>query len=228
MKRVIVPILALVLMVACGRKSSESAGAVPEAGQAPATQAAAPAARPAEPAKVEITEDLIKKYMEYEKENLKLVAQFAAETRKNIEAARGDTVKTINQIAINDKLSKELDAKLLAARRSMGLGEEAFNVVKEAAEEVGTARLLYNQMGGDAQLARMEAEQKEQVEKAPAEQREAAAAASSAMLKSIRDLRDGTDLRKKYGDAATEILLKYADALAGQRADALKVMAGQK
>ena len=46
--------------------------------------------------------------------------------------------------------------------------------------------------------------------------------------KSLRDMRDGAELRKKYGDKAADVLLRHADDLAKQKLDALKLLGGKK
>ncbi len=83
-------------------------------------------------------------------------------------------------------------------------------------------------MGGDAQLAKMEAEAKKQIAAMPEAQRAAAEKQFADMSQSLRELKDGLELRKKYGDQAADVLLKHADALATQRMDALQLLAGKK
>lgn len=234
MKRLIVPALCLVIAsaAACSKKSSDTTAAAPESQPAAAAPAggpaAAPEAAPAEPRKIEITDDLVQKFMEYQKENYALVQQYVAETRKNLEAAKGDTLKTLNQISINEKLSKEMDEKLKAKRQALGLGEEEFEAVKDATQTLAVGRSLYNQMGGDAQLAKMEAEQKQQIAKLPAEQRAAAETQMADMTRSLREVRDGLELRKKFGDKSADVVLKYGDALAKQYTEMLQLAAGKK
>jgi hypothetical protein len=225
MKRLIVLVACLVLASAACKKSSEApAASEPEAQPAATAPAAEPAqaeAAPAEPKAVEITDAMVQKYMEYQAENIALVRQYAAETSKNLESAKGDAMKTLNQISINEKLSKEMEAKLDAKRQGLGLAKDDFEVLKEAASMLATSRALYNQMGGDAQLAKMEAEHKAQVAKLPAEKRAEAEQQMGDFTKSLKDVRDGVDLRKKYGDKNADVLLKYADPLAKQWTDAL-------
>lgn len=234
MKRSIVLIACCVVVSmtgACSKKTADSAAPAdqPAAAAAPAAApAAAETPQPAEPKPIEITDDLVTKYMEYQKVNFALLQQYAEESRKNLESAKGDTTKTLNQISINDKMSKELDAKLKAKRQELGLGDAEFAVVKEGADAIATGRALYNQMGGDAQLAKMEAEQKAEIAKMPAEQRAAAEAQAANVTKSLRDVRDGLDLRRKYGDKSADALLRHADALAKQQWEALKLMGGKK
>jgi hypothetical protein len=79
-------------------------------------------------------------------------------------------------------------------------------------------------MGGDAALAEIEAEQKKQIAAHPADQREAAIAQMNEVTKSLRSLKDGMDVREKYGDQAADALMKHADTLAKVYWDALKKM----
>ena len=65
---------------------------------------------------------------------------------------------------------------------------------------------------------------RELVEALPEDQRAAAAAESDKMMKGIKDLRDGTDMRKKYGDKSADAVLRHADALAQQRLAVLNMM----
>ena len=230
MKHALMIFACLLLVAGCSKKADD---ATSTAGQ-PATDAAGqpaaaatPAAGPsesAEPKKVDITEDLVVKYMEYQKENLALIAKYAEETKKNMEAAKGDAAKLVQQASIAERLGKELDAKQQAKRRELGLSEEEFKTLQDAAQTVATGRAMYNQMGGDAQLAQMEADSKKQIAALPADQREAATAQMNEVTKSLRSLKDGIDVREKYGDKAADALMKHADALAKQYWDALKKM----
>jgi hypothetical protein len=150
--------------------------------------------------------------------------QYSAEATKNIQAAKGDTVKTLNTISVNDKLAKEMEAKLDAKRQALGLSMPQLEALKDAAGTMSTMRALYNQMGGDVQLAKMEAEQKAEIAKLPADQRAAAEEQASAMTKGLKDMRDGAELRKKYGDKSGDVLLKHADELAKLWDDVAKLM----
>jgi hypothetical protein len=236
MKRLVIVAACLALVAGCSKKpSDEAASGAPPAGQ-PGTAAqpaasAQPAGGPSEPAapkKVEITEDMVLKYMEYQKENFALVAKYAEETKKNMDSAKGDTAKTIQQMAIADKLGKEMEAQQRAKRQALGLSEEDFKALQDAVQTVATGRLLYQQMGGDAQLAQMEAEQKKQIAALPADQREAASAQMAEVTKNLKSLKDGIDVREKYGDKSADVLLKHADALAKQYFDALKMTGDKK
>jgi hypothetical protein len=232
MKRLIVLAACLALFGAACKKNAEPAPAAqPEqpAAAAPAGGPSANAPAPAaEPKKVEITEALVQKYIEYQKENLALVQQYVAESKKNIESAKGDAAKTLNQISINEKLSKEMEAKLDVKRQQLGMSVDELATLKDAAGAVAAGRGLYNQMGGDAAVAKMEADSKAQIAKMPAEQRAAAEAQFATMSKSLTDVRDGLDIRQKYGDKSADALLKYADVLAKQQWDALKELSGKK
>jgi hypothetical protein len=221
----------LLFASACGHHAAEppAASSAANAGQPAAAPAAAPApASAAEPAKVEISDDLVNKYIAYQKENIRLVAQFSEESRKNLESAKGDAAKMLDQIAINDKLGKELNEKLKAARTSAGLSEDAFEMVKDAAQAVALGRLAYRQAGGDAFLSKMEADTKKQVEALPAEQRAAAEAEMAKLTQGIKDQRDAVEVRRKYGDQAADVLLKHADALADLQMEGLKTLGGKK
>ncbi len=231
MKRILIAAVCLVVVAACSSKKSEPsaertpsappASAVPaQAGKAPATPAAAE--------KIEITEDLVQKYMEYDKQSTAIIARYAEQSRQNLASAKGDSAKMLQQISINDKLSKEMDEQLKAKRAEMGLNEAQFTALEDAAGMIANGRLLYNQMGGDAQLARIQAEQKQQVAALPEAKRAEAEKAISDMTKSLTDLRDGVELRQKYDDKSADVLLKHADQLANLRLEALKLLGGKK
>ncbi len=222
MKHCLILFACLVLVAGCSKKTDDGTSTGGQPGTNAATQPAAsekPAAGPsesAEPKKVDITEDLVVTYMTYQKENLALLAKYAEETKKNMEAAKGDTSKVAQQLSIADRLGKQLEAQQQAKRRELGLSEEEFKALHDAAQTVATSRALYNQMGGDAQLAQMEAESKRQIAALPPDQREAATAQMNEMSKSLRSLKDGVDVREKYGDKAADALMKHADELAKQ------------
>jgi hypothetical protein len=145
-----------------------------------------------------------------------------------MEAAKGDTSKLAQQMSLAERLGKQLEAQQQAKRRELGLSEEEFKTLQDAAQTVATSRALYNQMGGDAQLTQMEAESKKQIAALPADQREAATAQMNEMSKSLRSLKDGMDVREKYGDKAADALMKHADDLAKQYWDGLKKMDEKK
>ena len=234
MNRLLIAAACLLLVAGCSRKADEAtstAGQPPTDAAGHPAAAATPAAGPsesAEPKKVDITEDLVVKYMEFQKENLALLAKYSEETRKNMEAAKGDSAKLVQQVSIADRLGKEMEEKLSAKRRELGLSEEEFKAVQDAAQTVATSRALYNQMGGDAQLAQMEADSKKQIAALPPDQREAATAQMNEVTKSLRSLKDGIDVREKYGDKAADALMKHADELARQYWDALKKVGDKK
>jgi len=219
--------IAVAAAAACSKNAAE-----PAAAPAPGSQAAAPAAggpstpaeaaTPAEPKKVEITEPLVMKFMDYQKAQLALVQEFAAQAGKSLKAAEGSTLKTLNTMTENAKLGEQLEEKLKAKRGELGLAEEEFEVVQDAVQTMATARALYNQMGGDAQVAKIEADQKAQLAKLPAEQRAAAEAQMADMNKAFMDLKNGLDVRKKHGDQAADVLLRHADELAKAYWEGLK------
>ena len=165
MKHLPIVVACLLLIAGCSKKAENATSNAGQPGTDSGGQPAAaakPAAGPsesAEPKKVDITEDLVVKYMGYQKENLALLAKYSEETKKNMEAAKGDTAKLGQQLAIAERLGKELEAQQQAKRRELGLSEEEFKALQDAAQTVATSRALYNQMGGDAQLAQMEADQ---------------------------------------------------------------------
>ncbi len=234
MKHCLILLACLLLVAGCSKNADDGTSTGGQPAASAATQPAAsekPAAGPsesAEPKKVDITEDFVVKYMTYQKENLALLAKYSEETKKNMEAAKGDTSKLVQQVSIADCLGKELDAKQQAKRRELGLSEEEFKALQDAAQTVATSRALYNQMGGDAQLAQMEADARKQIAALPADQREAATAQMNEMSKSLRSLKDGMDVREKYGDKAADALMKHADELAKQYWDGLKKIGDNK
>jgi small-conductance mechanosensitive channel len=234
MKHCLILFACFVLVAGCSKKADDATATGGQPGTDAAGKAATsekPAAGPsesAEPKKVDITEDLVVKYMTYQKENLALLAKYAEETKKNMEAAKGDTSKLAQQMSLAERLGKQLEAQQQAKRRELGLSEEEFKTLQDAAQTVATSRALYNQMGGDAQLTQMEAESKKQIAALPADQREAATAQMNEMSKSLRSLKDGMDVREKYGDKAADALMKHADDLAKQYWDGLKKMDEKK
>jgi hypothetical protein len=229
MKRLLIALVCLIVAAACSSKKADEPAA-PAAGAAtPASAQPTPVPAPAaEPAKVEFTDALVLKYMEYQKQQVAIVSTYADQTRKNLASAKGDAAKILQQIPINEKLSQEMDAALKAKRAEVGLTEEQFSALQEAVELIANSRLLYNQMGGDAQLAKMEADSKKQIAALPEAQRAEAEKTLGDMSKSLRELKDGLELRKKYGDQAADVLLKHADDLARHQMEAFKLLGEKK
>jgi hypothetical protein len=226
MKPLLIVAACLVVAAACSsKKADEPAAAAPASTPAAAPAAAAPAA---EPAKVVFTDDLVLKYMDYQKQQVAIASNYLEQTTKNLASAKGDAAKTLQQISINEKLSKEMDDALKAKRADLGLGEQQFAALQDAVGMLANGRMVYNQMGGDAQLAKMEAEQKKQIAALPEAQRAVAEKTMGEMTKSLKEMKDGLELRKKYGDQAADVLLKHADDLAKAQMEALKLMGGRK
>jgi hypothetical protein len=229
MKPLLIAALCVLAAAGCSsKKADESSTAVPDKPAAPASTAAPAAAPAGDATKVVITDALVGKYGDYQKQRLAMLAKYSEQTRKNLEAAKGDAAKTIQQISLNEKVSKELDEALKAKRAELGLRDEEFSALEDAIQMIANGRLIYNQMGGDAQLAKLEAEQKQQLAALPPAQRAEAEKVGGEMLKSLREVKDGGELRKKYGDQAADVLLKHADELAQQQMDAFKLLAGKK
>jgi hypothetical protein len=208
---------AAALLAACGGKSDEPAPKA-ETQAAEPTPAPAPAASPAAPAEpavpVEITEELVTAYVEYQKEAYRLVKEYVEKGRENLEKAQGDTMKTLQQIGAQEKYSKEVDDQLAEKRKALGLTPEKFDAVRQAAQHAANLRLLFNQMGGNEQLEKMAAQQKVSIAALPEDQRAAATAEAETMMKAFTDSRDLAEVRQKYGDQAADALLKHADELA--------------
>jgi hypothetical protein len=225
MKNALILAACLLSVTACSSKKA----AEPAASDSAPPAAAAPAAQPAgEPAKVEITDALVLKYLDYQKQEAAIIEKYLAETGRNIASAKGDAMKTMQQISINEKLGKEFEAALQAKRTELRLTEDQFNTLRDAVGMIANGRMLYNQMGGDAQLAKMQAEQKKQLAALPEAQRAEAEKTIADMSKGLTDMKNGLDLRKKYGDQAADVLLKHADELATQQWENLKKLGEKK
>ena len=214
---------ATALLAACGGKSDEATP--PDEASAPAASEPDAAGEPEAPATepVEITDALVASYMEYQKENIRIVKEYAEKARQNAESARGDTVKALRQIDIATQYGKEMEQKLEAKRRELGLSEQQFETARDAVLMTANFRMLFNQMGGDKQLAEIAAAQKAAIEGMPEAQRPAAQAEADKMMKSFTDARDLADIRQKYGDKSAEVLLRHADALAAQHLEFLQL-----
>jgi hypothetical protein len=229
MKNTLILAACILSVTACSSKKPAEPAASDSAPPAAAAPAAQPAAqRAGEPAKVEITDALVLKYMDYQKQEAAIIEKYLAETGKNIASAKGDAMKTMQQISINEKLGKEFETALQAKRTELGLTEDQFNTLRDAVGMIANGRMLYNQMGGDAQLAKMQAEQKKQLAALPEAQRAEAEKTIADMSKGLTDMKNGLDLRKKYGDQAADVLLKHADELAKQQWENLKKLGEKK
>ena len=161
MKRLVFALLFLTIAASCSSKKADEAAVAEE--KAPAASAApAPApAQTAEPAKVEFTDALVQESMEYQKQKLAIVSKFAEETRKNLAAAKGDAANAAQIRSTRDSTAGDGRRARCQAGRRVGLSKERFDALEGAIELVANGHLLYNRMGGDAQLAKMEAESKQ-------------------------------------------------------------------
>lgn len=217
-------LFAATTVAGCGGKSDEATPSDEAAAPAASEPAAAPAPEStAAPEPVEITDALVTAYMQYQKENMRIVREYAEKSRQNLEGAKGDVSKAIRQANLATEYGKEMDEKLAAKRRELGFTEAQFDTLRDAVQATATYRLLFNQMGGEKQLAAIEAEQKAHIDKLPEAERAAAQAQGNEMMQVFKDNRDLVELRKKYGDSSWEVLKRHADALSAQQLEFLQM-----
>lgn len=220
MRRTLALLPALVFLAHCSKSTSTPAAAPPaEPAVSPAPRAAAPESKPAiaepEPAeeerKVEITDALVGKYVVYLKESIP--AHKAALVEYGSEWAKIDKEKGLRQgvdaLKSGQKLQKATEEAEKKARDKAGLSEEEVEALAAVVPDVIMPKMLMKQNGMDAEAAAMEKQIRAAMEKLPPEQREQAAKELKEMTQGLKDLREGKEVRQKYGDKVVEAILKH-------------------
>ena len=226
MKRLVVLSLCA-LALACKQNAAEpsvqakpeekSAKAEPEEKPAKAEPApAAPAVNkeaPAQDQKVTVDEDLVKKYVAYKKESLELVKKMVAEMSANVQKHQDKgAVGELELQKAGEQMNKKHEEAHRAIQAKVGLSDAELAALSETVSDVVSARMLWDQFGAGSP-ATMEAQMKALPAELPAEERARAQAEMARIMKSLPDLRDCTEARKKHGDAAVNAVLAHEAAL---------------
>ncbi|MBI5548882.1 MAG: hypothetical protein HY901_33795 [Deltaproteobacteria bacterium] len=232
MKRfVVLSLCALVL--ACKQNAAETkVQPKPEEKIAKAEPApAAPVVKkeaPAQDAKVTVDEGLVKKYLAYKKESLELAKKAIEEMAANVKDHQDKgAVGALGMLKDGEQINKKHEEAQEAAQAKVGLSDAELKALEEVVSDVVTARMLWDKTGAGT-LATMEAQVKAQVAALPAEERAKAQAEMGQMMKSMTDMRDCTEARKKHGDAAVNAVLAHEAELKEAQLAGLKMLGGMK
>lgn len=229
MRRKVALLAALVALAHCSKGSSTQPTTPAAPAPTPKVAAAEPTPAPAEPApaaqerKAEITEDLVAKYVVYLKEIVP--ARNAALAEYGAEWAKIDKEKGLRQgvdaLKTGASLQKAIDEAEQKSRAKAGLTGQEIEALSGAVGDVIMPRLIMKQNGNEGQFAAMEAQMREALAKLPPDQREEAAKQIQQATEGMKNLRENTEARQKYGDKAVEAILKHEAELIALQKQAL-------
>ncbi len=233
MRRQVALLAALFVLAHCSKgSSSHSTPAAPA--PAPKVAAAEPTPAVSEPTPaaeerpLEITEGLVEKYLVYMKESVP--ARNATFKQYGDELAKLDKEKGLRQgvdaVKASEKYQKAFEELEQSARAKAGLSAEEMKGVSDAVSDVIMPRMVLKEDGREAQFAAMETQMKAALAQVPPEQRAEAEKELKQATEGLKNAREATEARKKYGDKAVEAILKHEAELVALQKQALSV--GQK
>lgn len=165
---------------------------------------------PAEPAKLEITDDVVKRYLDYaekdaeiRRETLTRIGELDAEAK----AKGSDMAAATAMMAKITDLNRTSSQKQAALRKESGLSETDLNTLQNLVNEV----VLGRKLAKDANMETVLAESRAQIEKLPAERRAEAEAQVKKMEDNHQATMNATNARQKFGDAAVDAIIKHED-----------------
>ena len=200
-----------VILVGCKAPVAPTAPAVPPARETSGAATAA-IAKPGEPA---ISEALIQSYVVAQREVLILSKAFAAESLDAAERTRRSASGAVSpgRSSAQEERRQKFDAATSAIRSRSGIDTATWDMLDKLFDSLYTSRMAWRQGGGDAAILKLESDLQEQVAAMPVEQRAEAEPELMKLADGLKGLRDGAETRKKFGDAAVDLALRYGGDL---------------
>lgn len=235
--------VAMALAVSCTRSEApkeQAKEAPPKAAPAPAKAAPAPAkaepapaakVEPQEQAKIEITSELVGRYLAYRKAHLAALDEHLAQLKESSakvddkDPSLGEAARFAQEAS---ESAKKLEAADEKAREGAGLSVAERKLLNEVVGEIATVRLLAKQTGMAEQAKKIEEQMREQMKGMTPEQRAEAEASLKEMLDGFRATENFTALRKKHGDAAVDAVLEHETELLAQQEKIYGVLKKQR
>jgi hypothetical protein len=160
------------------------------------------------PINIEITETLVKKYLEYMRQKLKSVQEHAEE----IAQAESANAKI-------DESSNKLYARLESLRNSAGITKEIEQILDDLAFSIISAKLILQTNNIDL---------KELKESLPSEEQAQSYKFFNDMHAAQREVASLKEIRKKYGDKAVNIFIRHDQDLMEIHSELAKLMTPSK
>lgn len=211
MRPVIALLACLPLFTACKKEAPVSEA--PQEDTAEVLEAEAPQADDAEPVedegKIEVTADVMDRFVTYWETELALAMRYAKEADQ-LGADTKDKDGLIGGIQVVSgatDLLKRHDAELRKAQKASGFTEAQVHYLRDLVGSVAIPRLMIAKGGlGGEDLAK---QMRQGLAQMPPEQRVEAERQIVEMEKSMADLRNAAEARKEYGDAAVDAVIKH-------------------
>lgn len=209
MNRLIAALACVLLFTACKKEAAPPAEAEAPAEEVMKDEQEAAPEEPAEPVeeKVEVTPELMDRYLAYWNQEIDVHHQAMAELEKaakELEKNEG-AMAAMKAMGATSEIGNKIDERKAALRKEHKLTEKQVDHMSGLIANVGIGRWALAQGGNQDQMI---AEMKKNVAKVPAEQRADAEKQIADMEKGFADLKNGAEARKQYGDEAVDLVIK--------------------
>lgn len=181
-----------------------------ESASTPASAAKTATPQPTEAAKLEITEDVVKRYLDYaekdaevRRETLIRIGELDAEAK----AKGSDMAAATALMAKITDLNRTTSQKQAALKKESGFSDSDLGTLQGLVNDV----VLGRKLSKDANMEKVLAESRAQIAKMPAERRAEAEKQVKQMEDNHQATMNATRSREKYGDAAVDAVIKHED-----------------
>jgi hypothetical protein len=204
----------LVLLLGCSKSEPVTGEVPPPTATAPVAPVAA--VEPPEEKPVAITEDLVQRYLGYEKSYVTLLEQELARWKKTRDEVGKDpgVGGSLALVKASADFQKQLDTKKVDLLGAAHLSQVEADAVGGLANEIKMSRAAWKAAGGETTIAMVEEQLKAAMAKAPAAERTQMQGQLDEMKKSMLGLRDAAEAREKYGNEAVDLVLRHDAELA--------------
>ncbi len=166
--------------------------------------------------KVEVTKELVAKYVEYQTTVLNAYEQEVPRVKEAMKSAEesGGMTGAANTLAAAQKFSEALEKIRADSQKKMGLTDREIEYVQEVINN--TLVLRKAALEAKAEMDQAVAEERKKLannKKAPPEQLAAAAKQIDDMAAALNSQINATSAREEYGDAAVDAVLAYEGPL---------------
>ncbi|MBN1960249.1 MAG: hypothetical protein JW841_04830 [Deltaproteobacteria bacterium] len=179
-----------------------------------------------------ISEDIFKRYALAQQKILSLTKNYTNEMLNNIEQTRNlaKTNKEVAALAAKQQNERRLlyNEKVKKIREGAKVDKDTWNLLDKLYDSLFTSRMAWRQGGGDAAIKKLEEEVQAHLDKMPEDVRNEAKPEMMKLSDGLKNLRNGAETRKKYGDAAVNMALKYGAELENLRQELFQLTVRQR
>ena len=232
MKRAVLLVAALTLVTGCKEKKSEEAPPPPPPTPVAAAKKEAPPPPAEEPAEKPLVIDaaMVDKYLAAQKVIVAETKVYVEKTQADLKAVqdKDSTAASLKVLANMEERSKKLDEVKRSALEKNGLSEREYAELNELVTSVELSQAMFEKAGGEAAVAKMEADIKAQLAaqaaKGTPEERAKAEKEALEMTETMRSVGQAKDARERYGDAAVDAVMKRLPEARAMREELIGLM----